>query len=1031
MTILGTHNTTSSLAPGQTLSSDLSSNSDIDWIALEDLSYPYDDNIIRIESDADLSGAEIALYQELYSSSGRYFEQIAIISVNPDGTIPDFAARFGYSYYVALTGFTGDYDVTALSDAERQTLMDGLPADAPGEGGSVLVGESVSGVLQNRLDVDSFTVELTGGHTYDFNVTDGLGLNPSDPNGAFVISDASGSNVLWEYGETGSTEFVVDDSGTYTVTVSLTEANSSYGMPVSEDYSDTYAFSLSDLGTASLPGGNDAGSAVQLGLGVAHNVTLGERGSVADGGWFAFSGQADAQYRVTVTGTFARVSISDDGYSNDYYASSTVTEDGASIAQDYTAVLSADELVAFHVYSWEETDDVSILIEDVAVPDDSAPVSLTLDETITGIARHAGPDTPIASYNLEVVEGELYTITVDSGQNEEHLRPPTMDISYSNTVDVVMWDSTYSRTSGVSVLQFVAMETGTVALDLQRDDTGVGYTTNIDRRLPTTDYVGPVDISVTTSIADDRAGPYSGLVSPLDTDVVTAGMANFDQDRDSYVFLIEEGRSYTFLASIDGYVSVHRTDATPETGWDPYYGPATSWVGTPLPYEYGATFEEQLQSYRADNMLLERESDGLTTTATFVADYSGYVLLSLGGMPETTNYQVLLTEGEATPAQLAALGIATSGDDTLNGTEGADTIDGLAGRDVISGGNGADSLVGGEGDDVLRGDDDDDTLNGGEDDDLLAGNAGSDVLRGGDGDDRLFGGSGQDVLAGNSGRDVLDGGASDDLIFGGNDDDSILGGAGADIARGGNGNDRVEGQDGNDVVVGNNGNDTVLGGEGDDTGFGGAGMDILSGGSGNDSLLAGIDNDTLYGNAGLDFLNGEDGADYVSGGNGNDTLYGRDGADTLRGGNDNDLISAGADSDFVAGNAGDDTLFGGAGNDRLFGGGENDRLSGGVGSDTLSGGVGADVFVFSNASESPHGAGRDVIVDFEVGVDHIDLTGLGGSLRFVSAYTGTAGEVRYNESIGRLYVDLDGDMASDLSIDVQDGPELTAADLIL
>lgn len=72
----------------------------------------------------------------------------------------------------------------------------------------------------------------------------------------------------------------------------------------------------------------------------------------------------------------------------------------------------------------------------------------------------------------------------------------------------------------------------------------------------------------------------------------------------------------------------------------------------------------------------------------------------------------------------------------------------------------------------------------------------------------------------------------------------------------------------------------------------------------------------------------------------------------------------------VRGSGGPDRLFGQAGSDRLWGGGGADTIDGGRGGDTLLGGAGADSFVF---------AGRDVIGDFELGLDHLvvaDRTGL-------------------------------------------------------
>lgn len=113
-----------------------------------------------------------------------------------------------------------------------------------------------------------------------------------------------------------------------------------------------------------------------------------------------------------------------------------------------------------------------------------------------------------------------------------------------------------------------------------------------------------------------------------------------------------------------------------------------------------------------------------------------------------------------------------------------------------------------------------------------------------------------------------------------------------------------------------------------------------------------------------DALTGGDTANYMSGALGDDSLSGAAG---------NDTIFGGVGDDVLAGDAGNDRLVGGAGADTLVGGADADTIVGGLGDDRLFGGGGRDRFVFHN------GAGRDVIADFEDGIDRIVL---GGSLTF-------------------------------------------------
>lgn len=304
----------------------------------------------------------------------------------------------------------------------------------------------------------------------------------------------------------------------------------------------------------------------------------------------------------------------------------------------------------------------------------------------------------------------------------------------------------------------------------------------------------------------------------------------------------------------------------------------------------------------------------------------------------------------------------------------------------------------------------------------LTGNGAANALTGNKGDNRIQGAGGADTIAGDAGEDTLYGGSGNDSLRGGTGDDTLLGQDGRDILLGDSGRDALYGHDDDDRLYGGSAADTLSGGDGED---------LLVGQNGADDMKGGNDEDTLYGNDGADTMRGENGDDWLSGGNQDDVLAGNAGNDTMRGGNGDDSLFGGNQNDLLAGNDGDDLLNGGTGNDRLFGGNDNDTLIGGAGRDEMGGGSGSDVFVFSSVSHSPHGGSRDTITDFQAGLDHIDLSGFAGTLDFVGSYTGAGNEVRYNGAIGRLYIDLDGDRASDVSVDLDGAPALTADDLML
>lgn len=101
----------------------------------------------------------------------------------------------------------------------------------------------------------------------------------------------------------------------------------------------------------------------------------------------------------------------------------------------------------------------------------------------------------------------------------------------------------------------------------------------------------------------------------------------------------------------------------------------------------------------------------------------------------------------------------------------------------------------------------------------------------------------------------------------------------------------------------------------------------------------------------------------------------------------------------LTGGALDDVLVGDAGDDRLNGGAGLDILVDGAGVDNLTGGAGADVFILSPDGE------RDVIADFQPGLDRLDLTGLPGLwdtglIQVISQSWGA--ELRYRDEVTEI-----------------------------
>ncbi len=413
------------------------------------------------------------------------------------------------------------------------------------------------------------------------------------------------------------------------------------------------------------------------------------------------------------------------------------------------------------------------------------------------------------------------------------------------------------------------------------------------------------------------------------------------------------------------------------------------------------------------------------------------------------------------------------GDDELSGGAGIDRLYGDAGADTIWGGDDADIVFGGSGDDTIHGGNGGDKLFGGSGQDTIHGDDGKDTLKGGQNNDTLFGGDDDDKLYGQGGADTLHGGSGHDTMYGGSGHDTMYGDNGIDTMFGGDGVDTMYGNDGADTMNGGRGSDYMFGGEHNDTLNGGDGSDYMYGGNGNDFLWGGASDeatDFMYGGNGNDTFFVEKGAEKIDGGSGFDKVVmtdaengmhvyvdgfgngymdsysvsqipdvaqgytefytelksveafeGTDMDDTIEfytlfgnnsawGKGGNDTISLGSGSDMAWGGEGDDDIFGGGHDDTLFGDEGADTIRGGAGVDTMTGGSGADTFVWTNSD----GDGSiDVITDFELGSDTLDIDGLlanppsGFALGVSPDYSGEVFAVATNFADNLLFANTD------------------------
>ncbi len=176
-----------------------------------------------------------------------------------------------------------------------------------------------------------------------------------------------------------------------------------------------------------------------------------------------------------------------------------------------------------------------------------------------------------------------------------------------------------------------------------------------------------------------------------------------------------------------------------------------------------------------------------------------------------------------------------------------------------------------------------------------------------------------------------------------------------------------------DVITGSDRNDRLAGGDGDDLLDGGLGVDVMAGGDGNDVYIAErMDTIIEQANGGIDLVKSSTSFTlprYVE----NLELTG-EAASYGFGNTMNNRIDGNQYSNQLSGFAGNDILNGHDGDDVILGGIGDDTIAGGDGLDQLYGGDGSDIFVFED-----HGSGDiDVINDFDIGVDLIDISGVDG-----------------------------------------------------
>jgi len=266
--------------------------------------------------------------------------------------------------------------------------------------------------------------------------------------------------------------------------------------------------------------------------------------------------------------------------------------------------------------------------------------------------------------------------------------------------------------------------------------------------------------------------------------------------------------------------------------------------------------------------------------------------------------------------------------------------------------------------------------------DLIQGSSGDDVIIGYEGNDTIEGGAGEDWMIGGDGidmgsyahskagvvasldislNDLATGDAAGDSYY--EDVENLQGTIFVDTIFGNAGNNLLQGLAGNDFIDGQNGGDTISGGLGSDTVSYYTSFAAVTASLANPAANKGFAKGDVY--ISIENLDGS-----IHG----DVLAGNSQANIIRG---STYASDVDGNDYLSGLAGGDQLFGFDGRDTLDGGAGDDMLSGGLRGDRLFGRAGADTFTYGSAVQSGvKVAQRDVIMDFQPGVDQVDLYGI-------------------------------------------------------
>ena len=844
--------TTATLAPGETLASDIGGATDSDWVRV-------DLTAGTTYSFATAGGATAGITDTvlvLYDTNGN----VVAGSDDANGTL--FASLLhtpdaNGTYYIAVQGFNGALGTYELTMATVDTATDTIAASADTTA-TIAAGDAIDGTLEFAGDHDWYRVEVGAGQAIA--IWTSAGANGSLSDTTITVYDQDGNVVMTndDFGDDlfSRVEFAAPSSGVYYVDVG------------GFDDAQAGSFTLN----AELTYDPQAGSADDLATYIAT-------------GWHSDLGTGDVQAAAAPTPVWtldASATIGVDLSGLDA-ASAELVRTSLEAWTDASGITFVEQAGGALVFQSGATTETVLGIDTGAIQ--SATVTLGADVTGASMThalqlimheighalglghagRYANGETPSFDANDVVFLNDSNAFTVMSGfDNTSNLYLAGLGFSQFDAVTPLLADiaaiqklyglGTTARTGN----DIYGFNTTAGALYDAAGMTGTAYTIVDSKGVDTLDYSGYATdqfISLNENVLMNIGG-LTGNVSIAAGTVIENAIGGTGRDT------IHGNLAANFLQGNAG-------DDVLEGGGgnDKLQGGAGNDIVN------GGAGWDRLEGGDGDDII--DGGNGLDTLTYANASAGVVVDMNIVGAQNTVG----------------------AGWDTLLNLE---DIIGSAFADTLIGDSAVNKIYGGDGDDLIDG-------GGSGGSDILFGEAGNDTIHGGNGWDQLYGGDGNDVLYGENGGDMFRAGAGNDIVYGGAGTDRAYLGEGDDIAYGGAHDDMLRGHGGHDTLYGDEGNDEL---------YGSGGRDTLYGGIGNDRLHGGAQNDTLFGGDGNDVLNGSWGSDVLTGGLGADRFVFEEGqsapymgnADTITDFNqaEGDLIDLSA-IDAIAG--GEDDAF--------------------------------------------------------------------------------------------------------------------------